>query len=282
MADRKLDMGKAWTETTGLIGTNRDTIGAVAGLFFFLPSFALALLAPEVTNPEPIPTAGADPQAVMQAAIDQISTAYTDNFLLFFVLSVVQFVGSLALLALLTDSARPTVGEALALAVKSIPTYLGAQILSALAAGIVIGLPLGLMAAAAPPPVVVIAAFVLILLALYMFVKFSLIAPVIVIDGERNPVNALTRSWRLTKGNSFRIVAFMVLLFVTIGIIAALVSGIIGLVLSAGGTQVAQIGNGVVSALVNAAVGVIFLVVIAAIHRQLAGPSNEGLAETFA
>lgn len=281
MAHRKLDMGKAWTETTGLTGSNRDTIGAIAGLFFFLPSFALALLAPDVVNPEPVPTAGADPQAVMQATINQISAAYAESWLLMLTLSIAQFIGSLALLALLTDSARPTVGEALTRGVKSIPSYIGAQILSALAAGVVIGLPLGLIAAAAPPAAVVIAAFLLIMCALYMFVKFSLVAPVIVIDDERNPIKALARSWRLTKGNSFRIVVFMVLLFFTFGIIAALVSGILGLVLSAAGTQVAQIGNGVVSALVNAVMGVVFLVVIAAVHRQLAGPSTDGLAATF-
>lgn len=284
MANRKLDMGKAWTEATGLIGSNRDTIGAIAGLFFFLPTLTLSLLAPDVANPTPPATGdrvGGDPQVAMQAAIDQITQAYADNWVLFVTLSIVQFIGSLSLLALLTDRARPTVREALVRGITSIPSYLGAQILSALAAGIVIGLPLGLIAAFAPPAVVVIAAFVVVLFAVYMFVKFSLIAPVIVIDGERNPFRALTRSWRLTKGNSFRIVAFILLLFLTIGIIAALVSGVLALVFAALGSQVATIGSGVVNALVNALIGVIFLVVIAAIHRQLAGPSPEGLAQTF-
>ena len=36
MAHGKLDMGKAWTQATALMGLNRDTIGAIAGLFFFL------------------------------------------------------------------------------------------------------------------------------------------------------------------------------------------------------------------------------------------------------
>ena len=43
MANTKLDMGVAWTTATGLIGANKDTISAIAGLFFFLPSFAAAL-----------------------------------------------------------------------------------------------------------------------------------------------------------------------------------------------------------------------------------------------
>lgn len=281
MAHNKLDMGKAWTQATGLIGSNRDTIGAIAGLFFFLPSLALALFAPELVNPEPAAPAGADPQVAMQAALDQMSKAYADNWALFLALSIAQFVGSMSLLALLTDRGRPTVGEALRIGLKSIPTYLAAQILSALAVGLAVGIPLGIVAAAGSPVAAVLVGFVLVLIGAYLFVKFSLIAPVIAIDGVRNPITALRQSWRLTKGNSFRIVAFVLLLFFTIGIISALVSGILGLVFSALGSQIADIGNGLVSAAVNTFIGVIFLVVIAAVHRQLAGHSPEGLAKTF-
>lgn len=281
MAHNKLDMGKAWTQATGLIGSNRDTIGAIAGLFFFLPAFALALFAPELVNPQPAAPAGADPQVAMQAALDQMSQAYTDNWALFLALTIAQFVGSMSLLALLTDRGRPTVGEALGIGLKSIPTYLAAQILSALAVGLAVGIPLGIVAAAGSPIAVALVGFVLVLVGVYLFVKFSLIAPVIAIDGVRNPITALRQSWRLTKGNSFRIVAFMLLLFFTIGIIAALVSGIFGLIFSALGSQIADIGTGLVSAVVNTFIGVIFLVVIAAVHRQLSGQSPEGLAKTF-
>jgi hypothetical protein len=173
------------------------------------------------------------------------------------------------------------VGEAMGIGIRSIPTYLAAQILSALAVGLAVGIPLGIVAAAGSPIAAVLVGFVLVLVGAYLFVKFSLIAPVIAIDGVRNPITALRQSWRLTKGNSFRIVAFVLLLFFTIGIISALVSGILGLVFSAIGGQIADIGNGIVSAAVNTLIGVIFLVVIAAVHRQLAGHSPEGLAKTF-
>lgn len=281
MAHNKLDMGKAWTQATGLIGSNRDTIGAIAGLFFFLPSLALALFAPELVNPQPAAPAGADPQVAMQAALDQMSQAYTDNWALFLALTIAQFVGSMSLLALLTDRGRPTVGEALRIGLTSIPSYLAAQILSALAVGLAVGIPLGIVAAAGSAIATVLIGFALVLVAAYLFVKFSLIAPVIAIDGVRNPISALSQSWRLTKGNSFRIAAFVLLLFFTIGIIAALVSGILGLVLSALGSQIADIGTGLVSAAVNTFIGVIFLVVIAAVHRQLSGQTPEGLAQTF-
>jgi hypothetical protein len=281
MANHKLDMGKAWTQATGLIGTNRDTIGAIAGLFFFLPALALVLFAPELTNPAPAGPANADPQVAMQAMMDQVTQAYADNWPLFLAMTLAQFIGSLSLLALLTDRDRPTVREALTAGLACLPSYLGAQLLSAFGVALIIGLPLGLIAAAGSPMAAALAGIVLVLIGLYVFVKFTLISPVIAIDGERNPIKALARSWRLTKGNSFRIAAFLLLLFFTIGIIAALVSGILGLVLSALGSEIATIGIGVVNAAVNTGIGVIFLVVIAAIHRQLAGQSPEGIAATF-
>lgn len=282
MANRKLDMGSAWTQATNLMGANRDTISALAGLFFFLPSFAAALFVPEMVNPpEPAAPAGDDPQAAMQAIIDQTTALYAANWPIFLAITVAGFIGSMSILALLTDRGNPTVREALGKGLKSIPSYIAAQLLSALAAGIAIGLPLGLISALAPPAIAVVTGLMLVVLGIYLFVKFSLIAPVIAVDEELNPLAALARSWRLTKGNSLRIFIFVALLFVTITIITGLVSGILALILSAFGGAIETIGRGLLNALVNALVGVIFLVVLAAIHRQLAGASPERLSETF-
>jgi hypothetical protein len=212
---------------------------------------------------------------------NQMALTYSANWPVLLGLSVVQFIGSLSLLALLTDRARPTVREALVKGISSILPYLAAQLLSGIAVALVIGVPLGILAVNAPPAVTVLAGFALVLAAVYLFIKFALVAPVIVIDGIRNPVAALARSWRLTKGNSFRIALFIVLLGLTIGIIATLVTAVVGLVFGAFGGTIAEIGNGLMSALVNAAVGVVFLVVIAAIHRQLTDGSAEALAATF-
>jgi hypothetical protein len=282
MAQRKLDMGLAWTQTTGLIGANRDTISAIAGLFFFLPSFAISIFVPELANP-PAPAApsGADPSVAMQALVDQISATYAENWPLLLALSVIQFVGSMSLFALLTDRGHPTVGEALGTGLRSIPTYIAAQLISAIGAGVVIGLPLGLIAGFAPQAVTVLAVIAALMLVFYLFIKFALIAPVIAIEGERNPIAAMQRSWRLTKSNSFRILLFLFLLMFTIGIISALVTGTLGLVLSAFGEPVASIGIDVVGGLVNAVLTVVFLVVTVAIYRQLAGASPEVLANEF-
>jgi hypothetical protein len=281
MTNRKLDMGKAWTEATGLIGANRDTISAIAGLFFFLPSLALALFAPDLAAPQSPAPPGTDPQVAMQAMVDQIMQAYLDNWPLVAAATLLQFTGSLSLLALLTDRSRPTVREALMIGLAGLLPYLAALVLSAIGAGVLVGLPLGALSALGSPAIATVGLLLMLVVLLYVMVKFTLIAPVIAIEGVRNPFRAMQRSWQLTKGNSLRIAAFEFLLFFTIGIIAALLTGIIGLILSALGSQVASIGNGLVNAAINALVGVIFMAVFAAVHRQLAGQSPQGLAATF-
>lgn len=282
MANRKLDMGTAWVQATGLIGANRDTVGAIAGLFFFLPSMASALLVPELSDPnQPAPPPGADPQAVMQVIMDQMSAVYAENWPVLLAVVVLQFIGSMSLFALLTDRGNPTVGEALGTGMKSIPSYIAAQLLTVLGASLAIGIPLGVVSAMGGAAVSVLAVLVALILIAYVAIKLSLIGPVIAIEGQRNPIGAIGRSWQLTKGNSLRILLFIALLMLVIVIISALVGGIVGLVLAAVGGSVATIGNAIVGAVLNAILTVVFLVVTVAIHRQLSGGTPEGLAQTF-
>ena len=282
MAQHKLDMGKAWMQATGLMSANRDTISAIAGLFFFLPSMASALFVPELANPpQPAAPAGANPELVMQAMIDQVAAIYAANWPILLGLIAVQFIGSMSLFALLTDRGNPTVSEALGTGIRSMPSYIAAQLASVLLASLAIGIPLGVISALGGPAVAALAALVAFGLIAYVLIKLSLVAPVIAIEGERNPFTAVGRSWQLTKGNSLRIFAFIALLVVVVGIISVLVSGVLGLVLAALGDTVATIGGGLVSALVNAVLTVVFLVVTVAIYRQMVGATPERTAEIF-
>lgn len=161
------------------------------------------------------------------------------------------------------------------------PSYIAAQLITVIGASLAIGIPLGVISALGGAAVAVLAAVAALIFVIYIFVKFSLVAPVIAIEGQRNPFKALSRSWQLTKGNSVRIFVFIALLVFVIGIISALVSGIIGLVLAALGSTVATIGGGIMSALVNALLTVVFLVVTVSIYRQLVGAQPERTAELF-
>jgi hypothetical protein len=283
MAHGKLDMGKAWTQATALMGLNRDTIGAIAGLFFFLPSMASALFVP-VTAITPAPPAGSggeDPAVVMQAAVDQMTALYADNWPILLAVFAMQFIGSMSLFALLTDRGNPTVGEALATGIKGLPSYIAAQLITVIGASLAIGLPLGLVSALGGEAVAVLAVLAALVAIIYLMVKVSLAAPVIAIEGQRNPFTALVRSWQLTKGNSVRIAVFIALLVVVIGIISTLVSGIITLILAAVGGGVATIGGAALNALVNALLTALFVVVTVAIYRQLSDDLPQRAADVF-
>lgn len=263
------------------LAQNKDTVSAIVGLFFFLPYLAIALLAPDANTATTGIAPGASPDDAMRDMLDQMSAVYAENWPYLLAVTVMQFIGSLSLLALLGNEDSPTVGEALRRGLGAAPSYFMAQLLSAVFVAFVIGVPLGLVAFLAPGLAVAVAVFVLLALVIYFVVKFALIAPVIAIDRERNPIRALRRSWRLTKGNSLRIAIFMVLLFVTMAIVTGLFSVVMGLVFALFDKGIANIGNALVASLVNALIAVVFLVVLAAIHRQLSGPTREQLASTF-
>lgn len=284
MAHGKLDMGMAWTQATALMGLNRDTIGAIAGLFFFLPAMASALFVPvtAITTAPPAGSSGSqDPAVVMQAAVDQMTALYADNWPILLAVFGMQFIGSMSLFALLTDRGNPTVGEALATGIKGLPSYIAAQLITVIGASLAIGLPLGLVSALGGEAVAVLAVLAALVAVIYIMVKVSLAAPVIAIEGQRNPFTALVRSWQLTKGNSVRIAIFIALLVVVIGIISALVSGIITLILAAIGGGVATVGGAAINALVNALLTALFVVVTVAIYRQLSDDLPQRAADVF-
>lgn len=263
-----------------MIAQNKDTVSAIVGLFFFLPYFAVTLLVPQAANPQRVPS-GARPDATTQAVLDQLTATYADNWPVLLGVTLIQFIGSLTLLALLGNTDSPTVGQSLKRGLAAAPSYFAAQLLAAVFVALAIGVPLGLISVVAPGFAVGVALLVLMVAAIYLFVKFSLVAPVVAIEGERNPIRAMTRSWQLTKGNSFRIATFILLLFITIGIITTLASVVLGLVFALFDQGIADIGNGLVASVVNTVLGVVFVLVLAAVHQQLAGPSAVQLASTF-
>ena len=262
----KLDMGAAWNTATALIGRNRSVVLIVAGVFFLLPYLASTLLFPQAmtpdqVNPEDFEAIGA---AMMQA--------YADYWWVILIIFVTQGIGTLALLVLLTDRAKPTVGDAIKRGAIGFPTYLAANLIFVLAIGVILGLSVAIL-----PFLVLLAIPVM----FYAMVKFSLVMPAIAIDGIRNPFKAIARSWTLTKGNSFRLFIFYALLVIALMVVSLLVTMVLAVIFAAIGGQVETIGNGLVASVINAIFVVLFLGVLAGIHRQLAGDRPEELSEVF-
>jgi hypothetical protein len=128
----KLEMNRAWSDALRLLRLAREVVAIVAGVFFFLPYFAFMVMAPNpLTRPGP---AVADPQEV----IDRLGEFYSHVWWVLVIIVVLQAVGMLGLLALLTDRRRPTVGEALKTGAARMLPYIAAYVLLGLALGFVV------------------------------------------------------------------------------------------------------------------------------------------------
>lgn len=269
----KFDSNLAWKEASSTISANREVLLALAGVFFLLPGLAFALLMPAPQAP-----AGATPQQTLLT----MQAYYSASLPFMLPITIIQFIGTLGILALFTDRRRPTVGEALRLGLVGLLPYLGAQILLFLGLTL-IGVPLlAIAAAAAGTGGLAIAGVLVAVLMIYLMVKTSLAAPAIIVEGVRNPITALLRSWRLTKGNSIRLALFYLLLFVAFVVIYMIVMTLVGLIgaLIAGG-EPARMISAVVSSAISAVMTLYFVAAIATAHRQLAGPSPERVSRTF-
>ncbi len=277
----KLDTGKAWSDAVSLVANNRDAILAVGGLFFFLPSFALFLLVPEAMAPQEPPVAdGADFDTLMEAMQATMVEHWANYWWVTALITLLQWFGMLALMALMSDHSRPTVGEAMGIGGRGLLPYIAAQLIVIFGVSLGVGVPLGLLSALGGALGLILLIFAIPLM-VYVFVKVTLVPAVIAIEGEGNPVAALKRSWSLTKGNSFTIFLFLFLLILAAGIVALLVNLVLATVFVALGGTMEQIGLGFVESLISAAIAIIVLAAVAAIHRQLAGPSDAEVSDTF-
>jgi len=275
------DMSEAWRDATAMIKANRELLTVIAGIFFFLPSVASGFAVP------PMGTLFSDPEA-MQAQVMEFYASYGWVFAL---VILVQIAGYLAMLALLRDRGRPTVGQAIGTGLKGLLPAIGTVlvlILGLTLVGVVVGLVIGVMSMALGEAGAAIFGGVLTLgllaFFIYISVKLSLWAPVIAVDKVHSPFAVLRRSWRLTKGNSLRLFLFYLLLavvYVVVSIVLGLLVGTLALVL---GETAGLIVSAVLTGLIGAIAAVIYVGVVAAAHRQLSGPwaAAERIGETGA
>lgn len=268
----KFSMSEAWRDATAMMSANREVLLIVAGLFFFIPGAVLALASANLQE-----AMVAEPENVQP----MLETFLSDWWWLMIIYFVVTMVGTLAMLALLRDHARPTVGEALRAGLAGLLPAIGATLLLGFGLGLAAILVLGAAGVSGSPALIALATLLVVVGFVYAYVKTSLTAPVIAIDKVYNPLSVIGRSWRLTKGNSLRIFLFYLLLMV-VYFVVSMVLGLIGtVVLVTLGTSAALLVNSTVSGVLGAISAVVFVAVIAAIHRQLSGPSPAAVGATF-
>lgn len=298
----RFDGNLAWQQAVRLCSANKELLLVLAGVFFFLPGVASAFFLSGLQEQMMHDMAAfnqqqQDPRAMLQA----MSNIYAQMGPYIVGLVLVQTVGTMAMMALLTDSARPTVGQAILLGLKRLPTIFGVGILLMLgyfASGLVFVIVMGVLGAivgvaaggagSMSTPVIIVvgigmAGFIGFLI--YALTRLSLTLPAIVIDQIANPWHALRRSWQLTRGSTASLLGFYLVLVVAYIVIGMIVFMLLSTLVKLGTPQYSRAyftANGLVSGLIGGAVSILASAIIAAVHGQLSGGGGrESLSETF-
>lgn len=257
----KFDSNLAWRQASAAVGANRDVVFPLAGVFFMLPTLGLALFVPP---PDPMTAAGT------RAVVETLNSYYASILPFVVPMALFQAVGTLALLTLLTDRRRPTVGEAIRLGLQGIVTYLVAQVLIAVSLGVSGGLVIAIAMASGAAALTAVGVAGVLAAAVYVAIRTSLTAPVVVVEGVRNPLAAIQQSWRLTRGNAARIGLFYLLAGIAFLFVIMAISLIAGILFRlVGSAEFARIAEAVISSGLNAVMALYFVAIFAAVHGQL-------------
>ena len=266
----KFDMNAAWRDASNLLQANKELLLVLAGLFFFLPNLAFALFVPDFQQS----MNGMQPEEMMAVLQD----IYSRNWHWILFATVLQWIGILAMLALLRSAQKPTVADALTAGAIALVPYVLAQLIVMVGIGLAIGIPLGLASATGIGALVFLLAMLAIPAMIYAIVKFSMVAPILAIDRQLNPLAALKQSWSLTKGNSLRIFLFFLLVLIAVFVVS-LIFSLLGMLL--GSITGSPAVEGALTSFVGAAYTTVFTAVLAATYRQLSGRGEAKVSETF-
>lgn len=276
------DMGRAWSEGMARVKANFQLLAILGGIFFFVPSVLLFVAMPDAMG------AMMNPQ--MDATnMEQVMSGLGAGFFgMYLIIVLASFIGQTSMVALMGDSRRISVGEAIGTGVKVLLPLLAILVVFvigyfvvALIGGMIMGLliagasALSTGLAAALTAVMVIA---IIVAMLWVLTRFSMTMPVLALEGSLNPFAALGRSWRITKPVQWRLLLFYILLFVAYMVLALVLFMLMGLIAAAIGTPSAL---GFLNGIVGALVAMVFSGVVVAIYLQLAGTGAASVSEAF-
>ncbi len=250
---RKLDLSACWNDVMQLFRANRELLLSVAGVFILLPSLAFAFFSPQ-------PAAPAD--ATFEVIYQNFQQFYSDNIIWIVLIGLLNGFASIVMLVLMLDRTRPNVGEAMRRGLAIILPYYAMGVLSGVLTF------LGSLAFVLP--------------GIYIFVKLIVAGPVMVAERKHGITAPLRRSWALTKGNSGRILMFLVVVAVTGFFVYITSVTVFGLVIRLGmAGDMADTLTTLVDAVLSMLLTVLMVCIYAAIYRQIAGPDAEDIAREF-
>lgn len=268
MADN-LSISRAWDETREIFRRDGKLITAVALALIALPQAVAGLATPQGSSAASDPSAGA--QLVMLAVL------------------LLSLVGQLSIVRLALGPST-TVGDAIQHGLRRFPAALGAFVLMILGMGILI-IPVvavlivalgikaeGLQQGVASGPIG-LAVLLIALLVIAISIRFTLVTPVASAE-KAGPLTILKRSWKLTAGNYWRLLGFVLLLMVAaVALIAAasLVGGLLARLISSTVEpfSLSALIIALASAAAQAAFSMLAAVMMTRIYSQVAGRDVE-------
>ena len=238
---RKFDYSSVWQVTQAQLAAHREGVGAIAGLFLFLPDWIARLFAgqPDLQ--------GATTPAQMLLAFQSF---YLENSAVLLPTGLLGFFGAVAIYVLLTRADMSTIGSALAKALALLPFYFLVQISGGL---------------------IMLGGFLLFILpGMYLSGRLTPLGAIAVAETDRGFAGAFSRAWELTRGNGWT-VFFLTLVVALVASLTAMIVGlIVGLAcrLLAGPEGVPFVETGVDAAL-GAVIAALMVSLTVAIYRQL-------------
>ena len=192
---RRLDIRRAVDDARALFARDRDLLIRLAGVLFFLPSFAGLLFLPPAVAEEG------------QGANQVLLAWFAENAHWLMAEQAVLLLGGGTLYRLYLDPERPTLGAALQRAIAGYPSFLFATLLATLS--VFAGLALFILPGA------------------YLLGRTALAAPAVVAQG-RGAMAALERSFAATRGHGWVLFGVQAMILVVSQLAVVLLSGLDG------------------------------------------------------
>ncbi len=193
----RITLAALLSDAWAMFRRDADLLLRIAGLFFFLPTYALLLL----VGPLPLPDAEiVDTQARAQAWMTQLDSWVGDYGLGSVCAYAITYLGLAVVFCLFLDSARPTVAEAAQRAGRRFPRFLLAMV--------VVSIPAGA------------GMYILLLPGLWLMSRFMLAGPLLFAEPRLGAMAAVGRSWRMTRKGQLGLLGAIVTVY-----LAAILAG---------------------------------------------------------
>lgn len=276
-----------------LFATVKGRFGALMGLWvvFVAASIGVGMVLSLVMGVGMIAgggiLAGADPG---EGGLMAMGMGVIAMMVVMYLVYVVVYLASYAALAhMASPLLQPSFGDSLSAGVRAALPLLGATLLLGIGYLVMFGAlgAIGAVAGADGGPIGAIVLLLFLPVSIYLACRLSILLPVAAVDGVRNPVTIITRSWRLTRGHVLSILG-ATLAYVLIAVVLIVVAFLPVMALFGADAMGSDaLGIGAILYLFLAMIVVFVVITItgaglgSAIHAGVSDAAGETLQETF-